>query len=86
MNDFLKCSQLFSAINYADDTVLSSTMCTFGSLPPEGDINIELEKVSDWLKANKLCVNAGKSKVMFFSLINRTWPLPNIRFGDTILE
>ena len=86
MNDFSKCSQLFSAINYADDTVLSSTMSTFGSLPPEGDINIELEKVSDWLKANKLCVNAGKSKVMFFSSINRTRPLPNIRFGETILE
>ena len=30
------------------------------------DINIELAKISEWLKANKLSLNVAKSKCMFF--------------------
>lgn len=67
LNDLAQCSRLFSIINYADDTVLSSTICSFTN-PLSYNIDQEIKKLSKWLSLNKLTINASKSKIMFVFL------------------
>ena len=54
INDFAESSKMFSFIMYADDTTLSSTLDSFSTHEENGDvefsINIELHKISEWLK------------------------------------
>ena len=38
----------------------------------EQNINEELNKISGWLKVNKLSLNAKKSKFMIFKRVNKT--------------
>ena len=49
---------------YADDTTL---YCNIDQDVNEEVINVELAKLSVWLGANKLALNIGKTKYMFFS-------------------
>ena len=86
MNDFSSSSHEFSTINYADDTALTSTICSFSTNPIEHDINAELHKVTDWLRANQLCLNTNKSKLMFFYGKNRQVELPNIQLNSSTVE
>ena len=59
-------------ILYADDTTLSSPMCSFtrgcnGNIDIAGTlINSELNKIADWLAVNKLSLNVQKTKFMTF--------------------
>ena len=85
MNDFSNCSTTFSTINYADDTALTSAICCFEH-PPVDHINFELKKVTEWLATNKLCVNASKSKLMFFYPRNKQLLFPQIYLNDSLLE
>ena len=69
MNDMEKnASNFFELIICADDSTL---LCSFDWKTTQktnmNDINIELIKISEWLKANKLPLNVAKSKRMFFS-------------------
>ena len=49
---------------YADDTTL---FCDINSIPDvEHSLNAELSKITDWLAANKLSLNANKTKFMVF--------------------
>ena len=49
---------------YADDTTL---YCNIDSGHPSSTmINVELEKISRWLAANKLSLNVRKTKYMAF--------------------
>lgn len=68
INDLIYVSNKFSAIMYADDTSLISELENFGSnhLCQSSNINAELAKISDWLKANKLSLNVKKTKFMIF--------------------
>ena len=50
-------------IIYADDTTLYSTLDVFGNYISK-NLNLELTKVADWLKLNKLSINIKKSKFM----------------------
>ena len=63
MNDIYTVSDNLDFILYADDTILSSPMCSFSS-GCDGDvervsilINLELNKMADWLAVNKLSLN-----------------------------
>jgi hypothetical protein len=70
MNDIHYATDKFHAILFADDTSLTSTLCTFGkklSLNElSNSINIELKKVQTWLEINKLSLNVKKTKFMIF--------------------
>ena len=46
-------------IIYADDTTLYSTSDVFGNYISK-KLNLELTKVADWLKLNKLSINIKK--------------------------
>ena len=94
MNDIPKCSKLFEFITYADDTSLASVISTFGkNLNPNTtcqNINTELNKISDWLKVNRLSLNVGKTKYMymlFHSMKNKlNFPNQGIHVNGTAIE
>ena len=66
INDIVSVSNIFYPIIYADDTTLSTTLNVFNDrnniLNIENSINIELDKISIWLKLNKLSLNVNKTK------------------------
>ncbi len=57
-NGIVHGSKIFDFIFYADDTTLSSTLSCFKSNNTINDnINGELNKISEWLKLNKLSLS-----------------------------
>ena len=70
VNDFALSSEKFKCVMYADDTTLTSTLETFSTNELNGNpalsINIELNKISEWLKLNRLTLNVQKTKYMLF--------------------
>ena len=71
INDIANASNIFKCISYADDTTLTSILSLFGlnNTPHNHDnINTELDKISEWLKINKLSLNADKTKSMLFHM------------------
>ena len=83
INDFHRSSDVLSFILFADDSNL------FYSHPDPyilaNTLNIELNKVTQWIKANKLSLNMQKTKYMLFSNSIEQLPI-NIIFDDTPLE
>ena len=69
INDISKVSDLFQFINYADDTTLVSVLKTFNSCTSRSysnitkKINDELEKITDYLKVNRLSLNVKKQNL-----------------------
>ena len=62
-------------------------MGTFGTGPmQENNINEELNKVSNWLKPNKLSLNINKTKAMVFHTHQRIVQPPVIRIENTNVE
>ena len=63
-------SDKFNYILYADDTTLIGNISNSKSINMQrsitGNINIELDKICDWLAVNKLSLNASKSNYMIF--------------------
>ena len=94
MNDMSVASSLFKAILYADDSTLCSTLCSFNSMynMDEGTvtkslhINMELSKISDWLKLNKLSLNASKSKYMVFHTSQKHVVYPKLEIDLVMIE
>ncbi len=90
MNDIAEVSNVFKAIIYADDTTLSSTLstcCLTKSNRYNNDyINKELDKISGWLKLNKLSLNVAKSKFMTFHTKRRQVPNLSIRIDGVDVE
>ena len=71
MNDIYKVSSKFDFNLYADDTTMTSSMCTFTSdrrdtASIDANINQELSKISDWLIVNKLSLYISKTKFIQF--------------------
>ena len=66
VNDFALSSEKFKFVMYADDTTLTSTLETFSTNELNGNtassINIEQNKISEWLKLNRLTLNVQKIK------------------------
>ena len=83
INDFCKSSDILSFILFADDSNLFYSHSNPHTLV--NVVNSELEKVTQWIRANKLSLNLLKTKYMLFS--NSIDALPvNIVFDDTPLE
>jgi hypothetical protein len=89
MNDIAQLSSMFTMVMYADDTSLQSTLNNFNS-NITADINIkinsELNKISEWLKANKLSLNVSKSKYMVFHQKNKKFRDPQIAIDNIDIE
>jgi hypothetical protein len=69
INDIATVSDLFTAIIYADDTSLTSTLKSFGPIECiSSNINKEINKICQWLKLNKLSLNIKKTKFMIFHM------------------
>ena len=72
MSDKHTVSDNLNFILYADDTTLSSPMCSFSG-GCDGDIervkiliNLELNKIADWQAVNKLSLNVQKKSSWYF--------------------
>ena len=61
---------IFNYIVYADDTTLVGNISNFKYINMQSsitdNINIELDKLCDWLAVHKLSLNASKSNYMIF--------------------
>ena len=64
INDIVKCSNVLKFILFADDTNLFHSDSDFQQLILT--VNIELQKLSVWLKANKLSLNVTKTHYILF--------------------
>ena len=69
INDIIFSNDIFKFIMYADDTTL------FTSIKNSNEDNVQIQlinnglsKISDWLLANKLSLNAAKTKFMVFNM------------------
>ena len=72
-------------IIYADDTTLYSTLDVFGNNISK-NLNLELTKVAEWLKLNKLSINIKKSKFMVFHMPQKQVNIPNIEIENIKIE
>ena len=72
-------------IIYADDTTLYSTLDVSGNNTSK-NINLELTKVADWLKLNKLSINIKKFKFMVFHMPQKQINIPNIEIENIKIE
>ena len=76
MNDIHTVSDNLNFILYADDTTLSSPMCSFtrgcnGNIELISTlINSELNKIADWLAVNKLSLNVQKTYSWYSTTVN----------------
>ena len=90
LNDIPRASNIFNFIMYADDTTLSSTLNAFtgGHLNLDlcNSINGELLKVNEWLKINKLSLNAAKSKYMMFQKTNKNIQALDLKIDNLHIE
>ena len=80
-------SNIFKFTLYADDTTLFTTIKS----PYENNshtqlINNELSNVTNWLIANKLSLNAAKTKLIVFSMPQNRINIPILRLADLDLE
>ena len=91
VNDMHKCSEKFSSIMFADDTTLTSPICTFSSISIDTEVNInsELNKVCHWLKINGLLLNITKSKYIVFHYPQRklnSTDIPRLKIDGNDIE
>ena len=63
VNDIHKCTSL-DVLSFADDTTILCSSYDIKALYDE--MNFELGKLSEWFKANKLCLNIKKTKYILF--------------------
>ena len=95
INDIHTANDNLNVILYADDTTLSSPMCSFSS-GCDGDIervsiliSLELNKIAGWLAVNKLSLNVQKIKRMIFHYrqrILRENNIPRLMINNAIIE
>ena len=87
INDIIFSCNIFKFTLYADDTTLFTTIKS----PDENNshtqlINNELSKVTNWLLANKLSLNAAKTKFIVFSMPQNKINIPVLRLADSDIE
>lgn len=68
LNDLSRVCNMFKPVIYADDTTLFAVLEVFGinTQELEQNINYELQLITTWFKANRLSINARKTKAMLF--------------------
>ena len=86
INDIHLSSSLLKFILFADDTNVLFSNADFNVL--QDILNSELEKVSNWLMANKLTVNIKKTNYIIFKVRQKQLPsVPfNIRINNETIE
>ena len=71
-------------IQYADDTTL---FCNINNIQNLGiTLNVELLKITAWLAANKLSLNASKTKFMVFHSDKKIVMYPKLLIKDVEIE
>ena len=84
INDLPCCSSIFSMIMYADDTTL---FCNFNDPNiTEETLNEELKLLIQWLNANQLSLNVGKTKFMVFHSARKVVKYPVLVINNTPIE
>ena len=69
---------------YADDTTL---YCDIKDVPNyENVLNVELCKITNWLAANKLSLNVGKTKFMVFHSDKKKVVYPKLLINNIEIE
>lgn len=92
MNDIEEASPALNPILFADDsTFITSINAVFPNLKMDEQyelkINIELEKIYDWLTVNKLSLNIRKTKYMLFHTPGTTFKyIPLVKINRIHLE
>jgi exonuclease III len=83
INDINHASSCFCPVIYADDTTLSTTLNYFSENISDSNIdrklNTEIEKITKWLKLNKLSLNVQKTKAMIFHTSRRKIRNPKLK-------
>ena len=95
MNDINTVSNNLNFILYADDTTLTSPLCsfTYGGYHDINRvstlINSDITKISEWLSVNKLSSNANKTKFMSFHNYQKVMTdsdIPQLEINNTAIE
>jgi hypothetical protein len=96
INDIKNVSKLLYEILFADDTSLICNISSFCNQPPKTQlewetlatkINVELEKINEWLMLNKLSLNTKKTKFMVFRhKTNKREIKLNLKMNDILVE
>jgi hypothetical protein len=68
INDFWNCTSMFSVL-FADDTTSLAKGPVLKDLTQF--VNSELQKMANWFRANKMSVNASKTKFIIFKTYNK---------------
>ena len=84
INDFINSSDFFKLTLFADDSTFSSSFDR-NQTDIANHLNSELENIWTWLLANKLKLNAEKSKFVVFSYRRDVEVLP-IRIGSSDID
>ena len=88
INDMYKASNSISSIMFADDTNLFLSHNNVKDM--FNLMNLELEKFNDWFKANKLSLNADKTKFTLFHKSSQSenlpLKLPKLIMNDVLIE
>ena len=94
VNNICSVSNRFYRILYADDTTLISTFCVFDPITGNNDdrsvaVNRDFGIIKTWLEANKLSLNATKTKYMVFHSIDfpeDSLSVLNLRLNNVPIE
>ena len=68
---------------YADDTTL---YCNLDQNSTSDSLNNELKFITNWIDANKLSLNIGKTKHMIYHNINKTVYYPVLTINSVKIE
>ena len=91
INDFHSSTELFHFNMFADDDTL---LCSISNPDARNDalslheesINLNLQKVHNWLKANHLSINVNKTKFIVFHTPGRIMPKLNLKIDENKIE
>ena len=83
VNDIPSASKKLSFVLFADDTNIFLSHPNLYTLV--NTLNIELTKVTNWFRANKLSLNVKKTNYIHFSNKRKTTPSLNIKLDNTII-
>ena len=83
-NDLPISTNLFKLIMYADDTTLFCDIDNIQNL--EITLNAELLKITDWLAAHKLSLNASKTKFMVYHSNKKIVMYPKLLINNVEIE
>ena len=85
INDLPNATNMFSIL-FADDTTLQLSSSNIVSLYEQA--NVELDKLADWFKANKLTLNISKTKYMIFKDKSKTvnFASHNLKIDNEVIE